>query len=175
MSQQSNQELKLTQLRQSLDKAIKSRTLLEEDFKAQSSILTAFIGRLSNLCKGLDLELDNRLAKLRIMLTTSALFTEIEQEINTISSLLNQQANKHEKSIRDMHDKFHFAGKSLQQIKGIPADVRRNLRELLNANPSYKDALIQYIPKLNELIDLYQQAFNGQKPTSRNATQPRIC
>ena len=172
MSQQSIQERQLARLTEKLDAAIRTRATLEEDFKAQSSVLTAFIGKLSNLCKGLDLELDNRLAKLRVMLTKSLPFADIEQELKTISALLNKQATKNEKSIREMHEKFHLAGKTLQKVNGIPADVRRNLRELLNSNPSHKDAIIQYIPKLSELIELYVKAIN--KPISASTSSANL-
>ncbi len=152
-----NEELIKAQAK--LDAVIKSRALLEEDFNAQSTLLTQFIGKLSQVCKGIDLELDNRLAKLRTLLKKSAPYSEIENEIATISQILQQHATKNEKHIREMHEQLHSAGKSLQRVNGLPNTVRRNLRSLLNDNPDHKEALIQYIPKLNELIDLYAQAI----------------
>lgn len=168
MSQKSVPELHIARLKEKLNTAIKSRASLEEDFKAQSSVLTAFIGRLSKLCKGLDRELDNRLGKLRTLLTKSAHFAEIEDELNKISLLLNQQASKNDQHIREMHEKFHLAGKTLQKVNGIPPDVRRSLRDLLSNNPSQKDALIQYIPRLSELIELYVRAIDKQKEGNLN-------
>ncbi|WP_286262464.1 diguanylate cyclase [Thalassotalea atypica] len=148
--------------KEKLDTAIKSRALLEEDFNAQTTLLTTFIGKLSKICKGIDLELDNRLAKLRALLKKSAPISEIEKEIETISKIINQHASKNERHIRDMHEQLHVAGKTLQKVNGLPNDVRRNLRKLLNDNPDHKEALIQYIPKLNELIDLYGQAIGNK-------------
>jgi len=168
MSELSVVEAQLKKAQNKLDTMIKSRSILEEDFNAQSSLLTQFISKLSLVCKGIDLELDNRLAKLRILLTKSAPISEIEQEISTISAILKQHASKNERYIREMHDHMHASGKTLQQVKGLPNQVRRDLRQLLTENIDHKEALIQYIPKLNELIDLYQQAITGKMDVADN-------
>lgn len=162
MSELSVVEAQLNKAQDKLDAMIKSRSILEEDFNTQSSLLTQFISKLSLVCKGIDLELDNRLAKFRVLLTKSAPISEIEQEISTISDILKQHASKNERYIREMHEQMHTSGKTLQKINGLPNQVRRNLRQLLTENTDHKEALIQYIPKLNELIHLYQQAITGK-------------
>jgi diguanylate cyclase len=175
MSEQSVIAQQLEKAKLKLDTAIKSRASLEEDFNAQSTLLTQFITKLSNVCKGIDLELDNRLAKLRVLLTKSAPYSDIEQEIKVISQILNQHASKNDKHIREMHEQLHLAGKTLQKVNGLPNDVRRNLRNLLNSNPDHKEALIQYVPKLNELIDLYGKAITNKLTLEASAAAADIA
>ncbi|MAG75734.1 MAG: GGDEF domain-containing protein [Colwelliaceae bacterium] len=162
MGNVSNGQQQLAQLKAQLNNAINSRSALEEDFNKRSTMLTEFIAKLSSVCKGLDLELDNKLAKLRNTLKKSGSIEQLEKEIEQISKILTSHASKNEKNIRDMHNDFHEAGSVLQQSKGIPPLLRRNLRELLTENSESKDALIQYVPKLSELLTIYAEVLKAK-------------
>ena len=143
---------------------------LEEDFNKQSTLLIDFINKLSMTCKGLDLELDNRLAKLRVLLTKSAPISDIETEIKKISVLLTKHISKNENNIRHLHDEFHQAGSALQKVQGMPPQVRRNLRTLLTDNNDSKEALVQYIPKLSELLSLYNEVLSAKHDITPQTT-----
>ena len=153
----SSEQLKA--LKQKLDASIKSRAALEEDFKSQSTLLIKFISRLSQVCKGLDLKLDNKLANFRTLVTKSTPFDEIELEVTVISDLLKKFAAINEQSIRDLNNQFLDAGKSLQKATGLPNQLRRDLRGLLRQVEEGKDTLIQYMPLLRELLALFNQAL----------------
>ncbi|NMP33290.1 diguanylate cyclase [Thalassotalea sp. M1531] len=157
MSEKSVIQNQLKQLKTKLDASINARSQIEDDFNKRSILLTEFIAKLSRLCKGLDLELDNRLAKLRALLKKAAPLPDIEKEITNLSKLLNKQASKNENNIRNMHNEFHQAGAMLQKAKGLPPQARRELRSLLTENTESKDALIQYVPKLSELLSIYSE------------------
>lgn len=162
MSEKSIAQAQLKQLKTKLDASINSRAALEEDFNKQSTMLIDFISKLSMTCKGLDLELDNRLAKLRSLLTKSAPLADIENEIKKISVLLTRHTGRNEKNIRDLHTQFHHAGSALQKINGMPPQARRSLRALLSDNNDSKDALVQYVPKLSELLSLYNDVLKAK-------------
>ena len=81
-------------LQSKLNAAIASRASLEEDFKSQSSMLIEFINKLSQVSKGVDIKLDNRLAQLRGLLTTSAPAADIESKM-VFGSLSNLEAKKY--------------------------------------------------------------------------------
>ena len=55
MNEQSVVAQQLQRAQTKVDAAIKSRASLEEDFNAQTTLLTLFISKLSNVCKGIDL------------------------------------------------------------------------------------------------------------------------
>lgn len=158
----------VTTLKKKLDAAINTRATLEKDFSNQTTLLIKFINKLSQVCKGIDLELDNRLAKLRILLTKPAPISEIEQHINTVSQLLQQHAKNNEHNILLMHVQFHNAGTALQKIKGLPDNLRRKLRALLNENSDTKEALIQYVAIFSELLNFYDGALQAKTDDSTN-------
>ncbi len=158
------------ELKKKLDAAIKSRSVLEESFNTQSSQLIQFIGKLSQVCKGIDLKLDNKLANFRTLLTKSAPLAEIEIQINEISKLLLQHSANNDKNIKELHQQFHAAGKILQKIKGLPPQLRRNLRTLIDENKDSKEAVIQYVPLLRELVTLYEAALKAKVSLDENVT-----
>ncbi|WP_448552775.1 GGDEF domain-containing protein [Thalassotalea montiporae] len=159
MSETSVFQSQLRQLKAKLDASIQARSTLEEDFNKRSTLLTDFLVKLSRLCKGQDLELDNRMAKLRAMLKKSAPLADVEKELANVSKLLNKQASKNELNIRDLHQKFHGAGTTLQKAKGLPPQSRRSLRSLLTENSDTKDTVIQYVPQLSELLSIYGEVL----------------
>ncbi|MBU2893966.1 GGDEF domain-containing protein [Colwellia sp. D2M02] len=168
MNDNSVGQAQLDTLQKKLDSAIDSRRTLEEDFKTQSTLLIQFISKLSLVSKGVDLELDNRLAKLRALFTKSAPIADIENSIAIITKLLQQHAITNEKNIAQMHQRFNFAGESLQKVNGLPSDLRRNLRELLSETKSTKDALIQYVPLLSQLLEFYINALSAKEKAATN-------
>lgn len=162
MNDSSVAKKQLVALKRKLDSAIESRSLLEDDFNLQSNMLIQFIGKLTLISKGIDLELDNRLAQLRTLFTKSAPIADIESKILVISKLLQQHSITNEKNISLMHEQFNQAGESLQKINGLPDNLRRELRTLLSDTKDSKDALIQYIPLLSQLLTLYDHALKAK-------------
>ncbi len=154
-------------LKRKLDNAIQSRSAIEEDFSAQSQLLIQFINKLSLVSKGVDLELDNKLAQLRILFTKSAPLSDIECKISTITKLLHQHSITNEHNINQMHKQFTCAGESLQKLTHLPESLRLNLQLLLKNTESNKDSLIQYIPLLSQLITLYDCALSEHNTSSK--------
>lgn len=157
-------------LQTKLNAAITSRAALEEDFKAQSTMLIDFINKLTQVSKGMDIKLDNRLAQLRGLLTTSAPVVDIEIKINEISKLLQTHTTTNAQNIAKLHQDFKSAGLNLQKINGLPSDVRRKLRKLLTETESTKESLTQYAPLLTELLEYYILALQIKSNTSNQSS-----
>ena len=162
MNDSSVAQKQLIALKKKLDTAIESRSSLQKDFSLQSNLLIQFIGKLSLISKGVDLELDNRLAQLRTLFTKSAPFSDIETKIAVISKLLQQFSVTNENNITTLHQEFSFAAETLQKINGLPAELRKELRSLLSDAKDSKDALIQYVPLLSQLLSFYDQALKSK-------------
>lgn len=169
MSNDSVAVKQLQTLQKKLDNAIQSRAVVEEDLKYQSSLLLQFISKLSLVCKGMNTELDNKLATLRSNLTKSASFNDIERQLNAISQLLKQHNQKNEATVRVLHQQFTLAGKGLQKASGLPDKVRRELRSLLNSNQHSKDSQMEYLPLLTELLLIYDSAVKNNANIADNA------
>ncbi len=155
-------------LQTKLNAAIESRASLEEDFKTQSSMLIEFINKLSQVSKGINIKLDNRLAQLRSLLTKSAPISDIELKIAEISKLLQKHTITNAKNIVQLHTQFNDAGQNLQKINGLPNDLRRKLRGLLVETQSTKDSLTQYIPLLSQLLEFYNIVLHSKTDTQQN-------
>lgn len=160
MSIDSVTQKQLSALEKKLQSAISSRADLENDLSSQSSVFIKFINKLSHACKGMDLELDNRLATLRSMSQGSQPFIAISNQMNMISELLKKQAQKNDKNVQLMQVNLITSSKNLQNSKGMPADTRRRLRSYIEKNSDPKQTVTQYIPALNELLELYDQALS---------------
>jgi len=158
-------------LQSRLDAAIESRVLLEEDFKAQSSMLIEFVNKLSQVSKGIDVKLDNRLAQLRGLFTRSAHISDIELKIEEISKLLQKHTVTNEKNIDKLHTQFNNSGQNLQKQKGLPNELRRNLRELLSEAQSTKESITQYTPLFSQLLEFYNAALKSKSDVQGSNAQ----
>ncbi len=159
MNDSSIAQKQLLALKKKLDTVVESRSSLEKDFSLQSNILIQFISKLSLISKGIDVELDNRLAQLRMLFNRSAPFSDIKTKIAAISKLLQQLSVTNESNLTTLHQEFSVAAQNLQKINGLPSKLRRELRALLLGADTSKDTLIQYVPLLNQLLSFYQQAL----------------
>ena len=149
-------------LKERLEAAIESKQVIEEDLAEQAAFYTQFISKLSQTCKGIDKELDNKLANLRSLLNKPYSKNDIEKLAKQISQLLQNHEVKNTKQLADLHSNFHDAGVGLQKINGLPDKTRRDLRKLLKDNTDSKEAVVQYTPLLTQLLEHYQVALKSK-------------
>ncbi|MDO6446432.1 diguanylate cyclase [Colwellia sp. 1_MG-2023] len=166
MSGNSTVDREIAALKRKLDIAIESRSAIDDEFKFQTTLFTEFIIKLSQASKGTDLSLDNKLAKLRLLFTKSAPIAEVQKLVKEITLLLQKFSLKKEQEIINLQSEFNLAGQALQKIKGLPEDLRRQLRTLLKDNEETKEALAQYIPLLTQLVNFYQIALKKDNVAS---------
>lgn len=162
MSENSVAEKTINHLKSRLDAAINARSEIEEEFSAQSALLTSFIGKLSQACKGTDILLDNKLANLRSALKKATSFADLEKEIKTISALLQQHSLQNDKSIKKIHEQLQVSSISLQKTKNLPASNRRQLKKLVDSNQQSQTSLVQYVPLMSEFIVFYESVLQTQ-------------
>lgn len=162
MSENSVADKTIKDLKSRLKSAVISRTELENEFSAQSALLTGFIGKLSQACKGTDILLDNKLANLRSTLKTATSFKDFEKDIKTISTLLRQYSLKNDKNRIEIHDQLSNSSTGLQKSKNFPKESRRQLQTLINKAEEGHASLIQYIPLMSEIIVFYEGIIQSQ-------------
>ncbi|CAM3723473.1 GGDEF domain-containing protein [Rheinheimera salexigens] len=156
--------------RQQLDKAIKARKLLEDTYEAQFKILAQFVSRLSLACKGVDVELDNRLAKLRSELNRGTDLEKLIPFIESTSTCLQQLESKHQLELQKAQQGIATAGKYLQLQKGLPDQLRRDLRSLLVSVEQPSATVHAFLPHLTKLSELYQSALQTKASIDQNQT-----
>ena len=106
--------------KQQLNDALKARKALEDTYEAQFKILALFVSRLSLACKGVDVDLDNRLAKLRTELNRGTDLEKLLPFIEGTSENLKQLEAKHQLDVQKVQRGLTEAGKLLQKQKGLP-------------------------------------------------------
>ncbi|MER2491187.1 GGDEF domain-containing protein [Catenovulum sediminis] len=146
-------------LKKKLVVSLKARQQLERTYEQQFTMLTNFINRLSNVCKGIDIELDNRLAKLRAHLNKNTDIENIAPLMGDIEHLLNQHSTRLSLNIKQTQNSLITAGKQLQKVKNLPSDLRRELRKLMQDISEPKGSILLYLPTLNRLVSLYQRSL----------------
>lgn len=160
-------------LKQQLDHALKARKQLEVTYENQFKILAKFVARLSLACKGLDGDLDNKLAKLRIELARGTDLEKLLPAVNAISDGLKHLESKNDHSIRQLQHSLKEAGTLLQKQHGLPDQLRRDLRALLGKVEQPSATVHAFLPHLNDLTKLYQHAFST-KQNLDNSSNPEV-
>lgn len=148
--------------KQQLTNALKARKTLEDTYEAQFKILALFVSRLSLACKGVDIDLDNRLAKLRTELNRGTDLEKLLPFIEATSDNLKLLESRHQADIQRMQQGLADAGKMLQQQKGLPDQLRRDLRLLLGKVGQPSATVHAFLPHLTELAKLYQNVLQAK-------------
>lgn len=155
---------------QQLANAVKARKALEDTYESQFKILAQFVSRLSLACKGVDVDLDNRLAKLRTELNRGTDLEKLLPFIEGTSESLKLLEAKQQHDVQKVQQGLTEAGKLLQQQKGLPDQLRRDLRELLGKVEAPTATVHAYLPHLTNLTRLYQHALQAKQQL--NTEQP---
>ena len=150
-------------LKQQLSDAISARKALEHTYERQFKLLGQFVQRLSFLCKGVDLELDNRLAKLRTELARSTDLEKLLPFVEETSEHIRLLEQRQQHNIKQAQNELTQAGRLLQRQRGLPDQLRRDLRELLSQVEQPTGTLQAFLPHLSQLTQLYQLALKAGK------------
>lgn len=157
-------------IQQQLSNAIKARKALEDTYESQFKILALFVSRLSLACKGVDVDLDNRLAKLRAELQRGTDLEKLLPFIEGTSENLKLLEAKQQLDVQKVQQGLTEAGKLLQQQKGLPDQLRRDLRELLGKVEAPSATVHAYLPHLTNMARLYQHALQAKKQLSSESS-----
>lgn len=150
-------------LKQQLASAVKARKQLEDTYESQFVILTQFVARLSLVCKGIDVELDNRLARLRQQLSNGTDLEKLLPQIDATTEHLKTLESRQQQEVLKAQVTISEAGKLLQKQRGLPNQLRRDLRDLLSRVEEPAPTIHAYIPHLTHLTELYQLALNAKQ------------
>lgn len=155
-------------LKRQLATAVKARKLLEDTYETQFKILSQFVARLSLTCKGIDLDLDNKLAKLRQELARSTDLEKILPLIEAASDALRALESRQLSDLRQAQSMLTDAGKQLQKQRGLPDQLRRDLRELLSKVEEPSPTIHAFLPHITQLSELYQTALLAKQQQAEN-------
>lgn len=127
--------------------------------------LIKFINRLGNALRGIDVELDQKLVKIRT-LTTKATpeFSELTPLFDEVTLLLQRQALHVERAVQETRDGTHSATRQLLQHNHLSASDRVQLRDLLSQFDTPIYSVMQLLPLLNQILQLYRNKLTAAEP-----------
>ena len=142
MSTKSNSEVtKLLDVNASLDKN------LTESFK--------LVERFGTLLKGNQKELDHKLAGLRKAIKQTSTGDDLSLHITSVNQSLKGFESEFSTCLRNIKQDMLDIGESLQSIKGMDADLRRNLRMVLNKIKATDSSVLTEIqPNITKLVKI---------------------
>ncbi len=137
--------------------------MLETTYESQFKILAQFVSRLSLVCKGIDIELDNKLARLRQELLNGTDVEKLLPQFEQTSEHLKNLEARQQQEVRKAQTSISEAGKLLQKQRGLPNQLRRDLRELLSKVEEPGPNIQSFLPHLTHLTELYHNALNAKQ------------
>lgn len=159
-------EQKVKRLNAKLDSAINARSELEKQLSTQTALLTNFISKLAHACKGIDSQLDTRLAKLIMSFKKSINLPELEKELLSISSLLQQHSALNDKTISKTHQQLQTAVINLKKVQPLAANDRQHIKKLAYTIKDNQESLISYIPIMSNFIAFYETLLTSKDNVS---------
>ncbi len=157
----------LTLLQQKLHSAKMTLEEVHEDRNAKLQTLLQLIGHLSLACKGQNLELDNKLAKLRHNLTTFERIDEALPELNDIERLLKGQYNHIMQQLEESRVGLTQVIRQIQRVDSAPEKLKKEVNYLKQDIAKPFHTVWEYIPKVKQVLSFYdailQLQFSGSE------------
>lgn len=145
--------------KQRLAAAEATLTEITQDRDSKLRALAGFIGSLSLACKGQNLELDNKLAKLRVTITDIDKLNNILPDLVDIERLLKHQYNHVMTQLEQGRDGLSRFSRELQRVEEVPDKLRRELNYFKQDLAKPFHTVWDYIPKVERLVSFYEQTL----------------
>ncbi|MGL6121816.1 MAG: GGDEF domain-containing protein, partial [Shewanella sp.] len=157
----------LTLLQQKLHSAKLALDEVNEDRNAKLQTLLQFIGHLSLACKGQNLELDNKLAKLRHSLNTFEQVDEALPELVDVERLLKGQYHHVMVQLEESRSGLSQVIRQIQRVNSAPEKLKKEVYYCKQDLAKPFHTVWEYIPKVKQVIGFYeailQQQFSGSE------------
>ena len=152
----------LSLLKQKLHSARVALDSMNEDKNDKLQTLLHFIGHLSLACKGQNLELDNKLAKLRHNFSNFNSFEETLPELVDVEQLLKQQYNHVMVQLEDSRASLSRVIRQIQRVESVPDKVKKEVNYFKKDLAKPFHTFWDYIPKVEKLVGFYESILEEQ-------------
>ncbi len=162
MKEQNQDKAQLAQLTQKVKETRLALDALKEDKNAKLQTLLNFFHHLSLACKGQNLELDNKLAKLRRQLTGFESLEESLPELVEVERLLKRQYNLMSRELEDGRNDLTRMTQQIQRFKFAPDQLKKEINYLRQELTKPLHSVWDYIPKVEKLVGFYEELVDSQ-------------
>ncbi len=165
---------RMTQLKTRLEQKEDELQALAQLAGNERETLDVLISRLMLACRGLDRELDNRMAKLKPHLEKHTALEQLHDDINAIELLLTRFGMIQEQLLQHSGEKVKSQTNELIRNTILPEKIRREAREFMAAEKPYSFG--EHQQRIFRLLEIYQAAFRAlmlrpnESPVTKSAT-----
>lgn len=171
---------RMAQLKARLDQKEDEFQALVQAAGNERETLDALISRLMVACRGLDRELDNRMAKLKPHLEKHTAIEQINDDITAIESLLTRFGVIQQQLLQSANEKVKSQSNEIIRSSTLPEKIRRETREFVAAEQPYTFG--EHQQRIFRLLEIYQLAFRAlmlrptlaATPAAESATQAEL-
>ncbi|MCF1426966.1 MAG: diguanylate cyclase [Shewanella sp.] len=135
---------------------------LKEEKNAKLQTLLNFFKHLSLVCKGQNLKLDNKLAKLRRQLKGFESLDEALPDILEVERLLKQQYNLTTREFEQGRSNLTRMTQQIQRFKFAPEQLKKELNYFRQELTKPLHSIWDYLPKIEKLISFYEVLLDSQ-------------
>ena len=146
----------LDQLRLQLEQAKMTHRNASFRFTRESRVLKRVITKLSETCLGYHDDLDKGVVELTRALEQQKDVSKLIPHIAVLERMLKKNTQKMEKQKSHLDKRVRHSGETLQRIPGLPAQLKRDLRNLLSF-PSIKHN--KQLDQAIRLLGIYERAI----------------
>ncbi|MBT1443236.1 diguanylate cyclase [Shewanella sp. JM162201] len=155
MKDQNETISQITLLKQKLHAAKVALDELNEDRNTKLQTLLQFIANLSLACKGQNLELDNKLAKLRHQLSNFDRLDDALPELVEVERLLKGQYHHVMVQLEESRAGLGRVLRQIQRVDSAPDKLKKEVSYFKQELSKPLHTVWDYIPKVEQLIGFY--------------------
>ncbi|GGP59442.1 sensor domain-containing diguanylate cyclase [Shewanella saliphila] len=124
--------------------------------------LIQFISHLSLACKGQNLELDNKLAKLRHHMQSFEQVDEALPELVDIERLLKSQYSHTMSRLEDSRVGLSRVIRQIQRVNAVPDKLKKEITYFKQELNKPFHTVWEYIPKVEKLVSFYEEILKQE-------------
>ncbi|WP_439437232.1 diguanylate cyclase [Salinivibrio costicola] len=130
--------------------------------------LKRLASRLIATCTGKNTAVDQKLTDFRDILYSAQDVSALLPRLAVIERMVSHQDMTQKKAQSHLEEQFHTSGETLQRVIGLPAQLKRDLRELLAKSANSDTERTQHLIRL---LQLYERAVTLQvtRPRAQHA------
>lgn len=134
----------------------------------ESKILKRVVANLSEACMGYSDALDNAVVSLKSAFDQQQDVSKLIPHLAILERMLKQNSHTMEKKKVHLDERVKHSGETLQRIPGLPAQLKRDLRNLLSF-PSVKNH--NQLDQATRLLAIYERAIKIITSSSTHTLQ----
>ncbi len=125
-------------------------------FKREQQVLKRLIGSLSAACQGSDDPLSNQLRSMQQELEQQKDISSLIPRLAVLERMLKQQTSNMDKQSELLDEQVKHSGETLLRVTGLPAQLKRELRNLMSysANKTTKN-----FTHATKLLSIYERSL----------------